>query len=128
VAHFAPQFAGYRQHDGDKKHIILSLSFFFFFFVNVYKAQEFLGFLLDGLHEDLNRVKKPQFVEKKDAFGQVYITQYNISLYVKSNEKDEEEASKEAWERHMMRNRSIVVDLFHGINCHTYIYTHSVLL
>lgn len=34
IGKYAPQFNGYSQHD----------------------AQEFLAFLLDGLHEDLNRV------------------------------------------------------------------------
>lgn len=34
VSSFAPQFAGYMQHD----------------------SHELLGYLLDGLHEDLNRV------------------------------------------------------------------------
>jgi len=72
---FAPQFSGYRQHD----------------------SQELLSFLLDGLHEDLNKVVKKQFVEAKDTTGV----------------KDEVAAS-EAWERHLLRNKSIIVDLFHG--------------
>lgn len=33
LSQFAPQFSGYQQHD----------------------SQEFLAFLLDGLHEDINR-------------------------------------------------------------------------
>lgn len=37
----ASQFAGYAQHD----------------------AQEFLAFLLDGLHEDLNRIKQKPYTE-----------------------------------------------------------------
>lgn len=45
VGKWAPQFKGYRQHD----------------------SQEFLRFLLDGLHEELNRVKiKPPYTELKD--------------------------------------------------------------
>jgi len=36
IAHYAPQFSGYNQHD----------------------SQELLAFLLDGLHEDLNRVRR----------------------------------------------------------------------
>lgn len=40
---FAPQFAGYQQHD----------------------SQELLAFLLDGLHEDLNRVIKKPYKELK---------------------------------------------------------------
>ena len=30
-------------------------------------SQEFLSFLLDGLHEDLNRVHKKPYVELKDS-------------------------------------------------------------
>jgi hypothetical protein len=41
VARFAPQFAGYSQHD----------------------SQELLAFLLDGLHEDVNRVKNKPYIE-----------------------------------------------------------------
>lgn len=41
LAKYAPQFQGYAQHD----------------------SQELLGYLLDGLHEDLNRVKKKPYVE-----------------------------------------------------------------
>ena len=47
VGRFAPQFSGYQQQD----------------------SQELLAFLLDGLHEDLNRVKKKPYVELKDADG-----------------------------------------------------------
>eukprot|EP00957_Ditylum_brightwellii_P025793 1951066-Ditylum_brightwellii.AAC.1 len=45
VAVFAPRFAGVSQHD----------------------AMEFLAYLLDGLHEDLNRVKNAPYVEMPDA-------------------------------------------------------------
>lgn len=47
VGHFASQFLGYQQHD----------------------SQELLSFLLDGLHEDLNRVKNKEYIELKDAAG-----------------------------------------------------------
>lgn len=47
VGHFASQFLGYQQHD----------------------SQELLSFLLDGLHEDLNRVKKKEYIELRDADG-----------------------------------------------------------
>lgn len=47
VGHFASQFLGYQQHD----------------------SQELLSFLLDGLHEDLNRVKNKEYIELKDADG-----------------------------------------------------------
>lgn len=47
VGHFASQFLGYQQHD----------------------SQELLSFLLDGLHEDLNRVKKKEYVELCNGAG-----------------------------------------------------------
>lgn len=45
VGKFAPQFSGYQQQD----------------------SQELLAFLLDGLHEDLNRIKKKPYIEIKDS-------------------------------------------------------------
>ncbi|KAI9296170.1 cysteine proteinase [Neoconidiobolus thromboides FSU 785] len=63
-------------------------------------SQEFLAFLLDGLHEDLNLVlKKPIFKEDED------------DIYDKLSEK---EASDLAWERHLQRDSSIIVSLFQG--------------
>ena len=47
VGRFAPQFSGYQQQD----------------------SQELMAFLLDGLHEDLNRIKKKPYIELKDADG-----------------------------------------------------------
>ncbi|XP_030314452.1 ubiquitin carboxyl-terminal hydrolase 4 isoform X3 [Calypte anna] len=76
VGRFAPQFSGYQQQD----------------------SQELLAFLLDGLHEDLNRVKKKPYLELKDANG-----------------RPDLEVAKEAWENHRLRNDSIIVDIFHGL-------------
>ncbi|KAG7961553.1 hypothetical protein I3843_09G022800 [Carya illinoinensis] len=71
LADFAPQFSGYNQHD----------------------SQEFLAFLLDGLHEDLNRVKCKPYIEAKDVEG-----------------RPDEEVAEEYWKNHLARNDSIVVD------------------
>ncbi|XP_065542960.1 ubiquitin carboxyl-terminal hydrolase 4 isoform X2 [Lathamus discolor] len=76
VGRFAPQFSGYQQQD----------------------SQELLAFLLDGLHEDLNRVKKKPYLELKDANG-----------------RPDSAVAKEAWENHRLRNDSIIVDIFHGL-------------
>uniref|UniRef100_A0A6I8NRX1 Ubiquitin carboxyl-terminal hydrolase n=1 Tax=Ornithorhynchus anatinus TaxID=9258 RepID=A0A6I8NRX1_ORNAN len=76
VGHFASQFLGYQQHD----------------------SQELLSFLLDGLHEDLNRVKKKEYVELRDAAG-----------------RPDQEVAEEAWRNHKRRNDSVIVDTFHGL-------------
>lgn len=76
IALFAPRFAGYLQHD----------------------SQEFLAYLLDGLHEDLNRIRKAPYVEMPDATdGQ------NMAI-----------AGAEAWDAHKRRNDSLVMDTFYG--------------
>jgi len=76
VGRFAPQFSGYQQQD----------------------SQELLTFLLDGLHEDLNRIKKKPYVEMKDADGRL-----------------DDEIAGEAWENYKKRNDSVILDLFHGL-------------
>lgn len=59
-----------------------------------YILQEFLAFLLDGLHEDLNRVKSKPYIQAKDADG-----------------RHVEEVANEYWANHLSRNDSIIVDL-----------------
>ncbi|XP_051516080.1 ubiquitin carboxyl-terminal hydrolase 19-like isoform X3 [Myxocyprinus asiaticus] len=75
VASKASQFTGYAQHD----------------------AQEFMAFLLDGLHEDLNRIQNKPYTETVDSDG-----------------RQDEVVAEEAWQRHKMRNDSFIVDLFLG--------------
>ncbi|XP_062601497.1 ubiquitin carboxyl-terminal hydrolase 32-like isoform X2 [Saccostrea cucullata] len=75
IGKYAPRFNGFQQHD----------------------SQELLSFLLDGLHEDLNRVHVKPYVELKDSDG-----------------RQDEVVAEEAWENHLRRNQSIIVDLFHG--------------
>lgn len=80
---FATQFAGYHQHD----------------------SQELLAFLLDGLHEDLNRVKQKPYREMSEQEG-----------------RSDAEVADEAWRNHLDRNNSIIVDWFQGqlkstLNC-----------
>lgn len=76
LGRWAPQFEGFNQHD----------------------AHELLAFLLDGLHEDLNRIsgKKP-YVEVAEGKG-----------------RPDAEVAEEAWSGHLRRNSSVIVDLFHG--------------
>ena len=60
-------------------------------------AQELLAFLLDGLHEDLNRVKTKPYVEDVESDG-----------------TKDEEAAAQSWRGYLLRNRSIIVDLSQG--------------
>lgn len=63
LAKFAPQFSGFRQHDAQVRHSDFVRSRY----ADPLPYQELLAFLLDGLHEDLNRVKKKQYVEKPEG-------------------------------------------------------------
>lgn len=75
VSKFAPQFSGGGQHD----------------------SQELLDWLLDTLHEDLNRVTEKPYIELKD-----------------SNGRSDQIVASESWEATLQRNRSVIVDLFYG--------------
>ncbi|GAM24098.1 hypothetical protein SAMD00019534_072730, partial [Acytostelium subglobosum LB1] len=76
IGKYAPQFSGISQQD----------------------TQELLSFLLDGLHEDLNKVVKKPYIEEKDD----------------KEEREDSVVAAEQWERHLLRNQSIVVNLFQG--------------
>jgi len=76
IAMFAPRFAGCSQHD----------------------AQEFLAYLLDGLHEDLNRIRSAPYVELPDVSG-------DMNFHV---------AGAQAWEAHQRRNDSEIMNIFYG--------------
>lgn len=76
LSRFAPQFTGFQQQD----------------------SQELLAFLLDGLHEDLNRIIKKPYVELGSHVG-----------------KTDEVFAEESWQDHKKRNDSVIVDIFHGL-------------
>jgi len=66
-------------------------------------AHEVLSYVLDALHEDLNRVKRPPpYVERKDLDEEAL------------SRKGEERYAAEAWRDHLHRHRSVVVDLCQG--------------
>lgn len=67
-------------------------------------SQEFLAFLLDGLHEDLNRILKKPATEKPELKNQ---DANNIEAIG--------ELAEESWRRHLLRNDSVIVDLFAGL-------------
>ena len=75
IEQFAPQFSGSAPQD----------------------SHELLAFLLDSLHEDLNRIKKKPYAKLKDSDG-----------------RPDHVVAKEAWENHRKRNDSVIVDLFQG--------------
>lgn len=80
VCAYAPQFADSNQHD----------------------AQEFMIFLLDGLHEDLNRILQRHIIEtrpEREAELEALSTQI---------------ASEQEWQLYRMTNNSIIVDYFQG--------------
>ena len=81
ITRFAPAFRGYDQHD----------------------SQEFLAFLLDGLHEDLNYVvHKPPPVEMTPSREEELET------------LPQQIASVKEWSIYRQRNDSLIVDFFQG--------------
>ncbi|KAH0789723.1 Clan CA, family C19, ubiquitin hydrolase-like cysteine peptidase [Histomonas meleagridis] len=75
IGKYVPQFSGFGQQD----------------------SHELITFILDGLHEDLNRCVKKPIVQSIDGDG-----------------SNDEIVAMEAWRRHKARNDSIIVDLFCG--------------
>jgi len=73
-------YAGSRQHD----------------------AQEFIGFLLDMLHEDFNRVTQKPYIEGKDITEQIVA------------QKGYERLAAEQWYHYLLRDKSIIIDSFQG--------------
>ncbi|CEP64402.1 putative ubiquitin-specific protease UBP12 LALA0_S11e03312g [Lachancea lanzarotensis] len=68
-------------------------------------SQEFLAFLLDGLHEDLNRIVNKPFVEKPE-----------LSLDDDVNDaKTISRLANATKEKHKLRNDSVINDLFAGL-------------
>lgn len=77
VGRFAPQFSGFQQQD----------------------CQELMAFLLDGLHEDLNRITQKPYIE--------------ISTEI--DHRPDDVVAAESWSKYKKRNDSIIVDTFHGL-------------
>lgn len=73
------QFTGFSQHD----------------------AQEFLSFLIDGLHEDLNRVLAKPYVVAPTGDPD-------------APARPDADLAAAAWDAHVARNDSLIVDLLHG--------------
>ncbi|KAI9702430.1 MAG: CSN-associated deubiquitinating enzyme Ubp12 [Candelina mexicana] len=81
IGKFATSFTGWAQQD----------------------SQEFLGFLLDGLQEDLNRVHKKPYIEKPDSTDEMINDPEAIR-----------ELGERCWSIYKARNDSVIADLFAG--------------
>ena len=77
VGKFAPQFSGFQQQD----------------------CQELMAFLLDGLHEDLNRITEKPYIEVKAEIDR----------------RPDEVVAAESWSNYKKRNDSVIIDTFHGL-------------
>lgn len=82
IGRYAPSFSGYGQQD----------------------SQEFLGFLLDGLQEDLSRVKKKPYIEKPDSTDEMV-----------NNPDAIREMAAKVWDITKKRDDSVIADLFTGM-------------
>lgn len=82
IGRYAPSFSGYGQQD----------------------SQEFLGFLLDGLQEDLSRVKKKPYIEKPDSTDDMI-----------NNPAAIREMANKVWDITKKRDDSVIADLFTGM-------------
>lgn len=76
VGNFQPMFSGFAQHD----------------------SAELLSFVLDGLHEDLNRVKSKPYYEMPDL----------------KKGTSEIKCAELSWKYHLLRNQSLIVDMMQG--------------
>ncbi|CAG8979537.1 hypothetical protein HYALB_00004990 [Hymenoscyphus albidus] len=82
IGKYAPSFSGYGQQD----------------------SQEFLGFLLDGLQEDLSRVRKKPYIEKPDSTDEMI-----------GNPQATREMAEKVWDITKKRDDSVIADLFTGM-------------
>lgn len=83
IGHCNSMFGGYMQQD----------------------SQEFLAFLLDSLHEDLNRIIEKPYVEKPSLPKGSDINNFETI----------KDLAEKTWASHLLRNDSIITDLFVGM-------------
>jgi ubiquitin carboxyl-terminal hydrolase 4/11/15 len=82
IGRYAPSFSGWGQQD----------------------SQEFLGFLLDGLQEDLSRIKKKPYIEKPDSTDEMV-----------NNPEAIRQMAAQVWDITKKRDDSVIADLFTGM-------------
>ena len=89
-------FAGYNQHD----------------------SQELLMFLLDALHEDLNRIMRKPYVEDVDYDGECISYESDVKAKDPNGRiprpMPEFKVAELSWIGHLQRNQSVIVDLLQG--------------
>lgn len=83
IGHCNSMFSGYMQQD----------------------SQEFLAFLIDSLHEDLNRIIEKPYVEKPSLLRNADVEDSDII----------NDLAQKTWKSHLLRNDSIITDLFVGM-------------
>jgi ubiquitin carboxyl-terminal hydrolase 4/11 len=82
IGRFVPAFSGYGQQD----------------------SQEFVGFLLDSLQEDLSRIKKKPYIEKPDSTDEMIGDPVAIK-----------QLADKVWDITKKRDDSVIADLFTGL-------------
>ncbi|RMD43389.1 hypothetical protein DV735_g1702, partial [Chaetothyriales sp. CBS 134920] len=82
IGRYGPNFSGYQQQD----------------------SQEFLLFLIDGLNEDLNRIRKKPYIEKPDSTDAMVSDKQALQKFADQN-----------WLDYKARNDSVITDLFAGM-------------
>ena len=82
VGHFLSLFQGYQQQD----------------------SQEFLSWLLDALHEDLNRIYEKPYCEKPELLDE----EVNDTIAIRR-------LADVCWKQHKARNDLVITDLFTGL-------------
>lgn len=83
IGHVNSMFSGYMQQD----------------------SQEFITFLLDGLHEDLNRIVNKPYIEKPSLSPEDDSNDFNVIKRL----------AEDTWKLHLRRNDSVITDLFVGL-------------
>lgn len=76
-------------------------------------VQEFLAYVVDGLHEDLNMMGIGKKTDSKGK-SESKVEDKGKTEGGKSEEKGEESAANHAWTAHLAQHRSFLVDLFQG--------------